>query len=453
MKKLNLGNGITRACGVFLLWATAAAVLPAQTANISPAAPTFTTLQLFDGTNGGTPLAALIQGTDGNLYGTTYGGGDAMCPLGCGTVFKTTPGGTITTLYTFCAQLNCPDGSNPYAGLVQAANGDFYGTTYKGGASGYGTVFKITADGALTTLHSFDLTDGELPQGGLVQAANGNLYGATYGGGLKGDGTIFRITPEGTLTTLHNFCSQVNCNDGYYPESALVQGADGNFYGTANGGGANNKGTIFRITPGGALTTLYSFCSQSDCMDGTYPEAGLVQPANGDFYGTTTAGGLHNLGTVFKITLGGALATLHNFAFTDGESPRATLVAGSDGNFYGTTPGGGAGGYGTAFNITPSGSLTTLYSFCVQNDGGCADGNDPTGGLVQATNGTFYGTTSEGGVLYAGTLFSLSVGLGPFVETHPTAGKVGTAVNILGTNFVGVTSVTFNGTAATFKKD
>ena len=436
---MNKFNSLMKACGVFLLWGTTAVALPAQT---------FTTVYIFDGTNGGTPVAALVQGTNGNLFGTTYYGGNSMCPLGCGTVFEVMPNGALTTLYSFCSQLNCPDGSNPYAGLVQASNGDFYGTTYKGGANGDGTVFKITPSGMLTTLHSFDLTDGELPQAGLIQAANGDFYGTTSSGGLKSDGTVFKITPSGTLTTLHSFCSQLNCDDGYYPEAALVQATDGNLYGTADGGGANNKGTIFKISPSGALTTLYSFCSQSNCADGSGPSAGLIQATNGDFYGITTAGGGKGFGTVFEITPNGALTILHSFDLVDGESPRASLVLGTDGNFYGTTPGGGAGSSGTIFSITPSGTLTTLYSFCLQY--GCADGNDPSAGLVQATNGRFYGTTAEGGVLYSGTAFSLSVDLGPFVETQPAAGSVGTAVNILGTNLTGSTKVTFHGTAATF---
>jgi uncharacterized repeat protein (TIGR03803 family) len=299
---------------------------------------------------------------------------------------------TFTSLYSFCS-LNCADGEYPVAALVQVPNGNLYGTTYHGGSHGFGTVFEITPSGTLTTRHSFrgELKDGEYPAG-LIQAADGNVYGITRGG-ANNSGLIFKITPSGTLVTLYRFCSQLNCADGESP-SGLVQAIDGDFYGTASGGANNNAGTVFKITPSGTLTTLYSFCSQSLCTDGEYVQAGLVQATDGDFYGTTSGAGTPGNGTVFK--------------------------------------------------ITPSGTLTTLHSF----DG--ADGSDPYAGLVQATDGNFYGTTSSGGVNGRGTVFSLSVGLGPFVETLPTAGRVGAKVILLGTTLTGASSVTFNGAAATF---
>jgi uncharacterized repeat protein (TIGR03803 family) len=240
----------------------------------------------------------------------------------------------------------------------------------------------------------------EVPFAGLVQATNGDLYGTAAGGGAYGGGTVFKMTPSGKLTTLYSFCAQAGCTDGANPSAGLVQATNGDFYGTTAGGGAcSTCGTVFKITPSGTLTTLYSFCSQSGCTDGSYPAAGLVQATNGDLYGTTFSGG-------------------------------------------------GATNSGTAFKITPSGDLTTLHSFCAQS--GCTDGNYPGAGLVQATNGTLYGTTSGGGANNLGTIFSLSVGLGPFVETQTTVGKVGAAVKILGTDLSGATSVSFNGTAAVF---
>src|ERR1022692_4644394 len=452
LSKLNWG---TRACAVLVLCATTAIALPAQIA-------TLTTIHRFCSQSGcpdgAGPYAGLVQATNGGLYGTTYGGGTNSA----GTIFKITPGGTLTTLYSFCSQgvyPYCTDGAQPIAGLVQAANGDLYGATYEGGANSSGTVFKITPSGTLAKLHSFCsqgvypyCTDGAQPIVGLVQAANGDLYGATYEGGTNGGGTVFKITPGGTLTMLCSFCSQSGSPDGYSPGAGLVQAANGDFYGTTQYGGANGAGgTIFKITPGGTLTALYSFCSPSGCTDGYYPDAGLVQAANGDFYGTTRAGGANDAGTVFKITPGGTLTTLHRFNGTDGAYPSAGLVQAADGDFYGTTSGGGASNGGTIFKITPGGTLTTLYSFCSQGVyPNCTDGATPDAGLVHDTNGDFYGTTYDGGANYDGTVFRLSVGLGPFVKIRPPYGKVGAAVKILGTNLTGATSVSFNGTAAVF---
>ena len=435
--KLNWGK---RACAVFVLGAMTAIGLPAQT---------FTTLFKFDGTDGGQPQATLVQATNGALYGTTSAGGASNV----GTVFKITPGGRLTTLHSFCSQTNCTDGVAPN-GLVQATAGDLYGTTSRGGVNGYGTVFKITPSGTLTTLYSFCsqgvypyCTDGDQPSAGLVQAANGDLYGTTGFGGAAAYGTVFKITPGGTLTTLHSFYGGT---DGHEP-AGLVQAASRDLYGTTLLGGADRTGTVFKITPTGALTTLYSFCSQNGCTDGFSPNAGLVQATNGDFYGTTADGGANGEGTVFKITPSGTLTTLYSFCSStncrEGSFPEAGLVQATDGDLYGTTHG-SANNNGTVFKITPSGTLTTLYSFCSQS--GCTDGQYPQAGLVQDTNGDFYGTTTGGGTGGNGTVFRLSVGLGPFVKTLPASGEVGAAIKILGSDLTGATSVTFNDTAATF---
>jgi uncharacterized repeat protein (TIGR03803 family) len=432
-------------------------LVPAMVAP-SAQAQTFTTLHSFDNTDGAYLQSGLVQATDGKFYGTTVGGG----ANGDGTVFKITPSGTLTTLYSFCSQggSNCTDGAYANAGLIQATDGNFYGTTSQGGgngcgAGGCGTVFSITPSGTLTTLHTFDGTDGNSPIAVLVQATNGKLYGTTYGGGANNNGTVFSITPSGTLTTLHTF----DGTDGSGP-NGVVQATNGNFYGTTQGGGANFVGTVFKITPSGTLTTLHSF----DGTDGSLPFAGLVQATNGKLYGTTYSGGTNGVGTVFKITPSGTLTTLYSFCpggggCTDGNGPDAGLVQATNGNFYGTTQFGGANNGGTVFKITPSGTLTTLYNFCSQGGSNCTDGAYPEAVLVQATCGKLYGTTEQGGSSSActanfstgcGTVFSLSVGLGPFVETNPASGKVGAAVKILGTNLTGATSVTFNGTAATF---
>ena len=367
-------------------------------AAIASPAQTLTTLVYFDGTNGANPYAPLIQGSDGNFYGTTSYGGTRY-----GTVFQITPEGTLTTLYIFC-KTDCTDGAAPNAGLVQGTDGNFYGTTVNGGANFNGTVFEISPEGVLSTLHSFAFTEGTNPFAGLVQGTDGNFYGTTvyggaYCGGSGGCGTIFKITPDGTLTTLYSFKGYPS--DGEYPFAGLVQGPDGNLYGTTFLGGTSGGGTVFKITPEGTLTTIYSFCELANCADGYQPHAGLVQGTDGNFYGTTI-GGANGAGTVFKITLAGTLTTLHSFVFTDGSHPYAGLVQATDGNFYGTTEDGGKG-FGTVFRMTPGGDLTSLYSF------NRSDGSYPQAGLAQATDGSFYGTTAYGGASDDGTVFKLSV--------------------------------------------
>jgi uncharacterized repeat protein (TIGR03803 family) len=485
MRNLNLWKAISLACIFCVVEAIGS---PAQDV-LKPSTVTFKTLADFDGTDGASPDAGLVQGTSGNFYGIAGGGANND-----GTVFKITPAGKLTTLHSFCALTGCADGAGTGAGLVQATDGNFYGTTDGGGANdnpgicpgGCGTVFKITPSGTLTTLYSFCVrtgcTDGAGPGGGLVQRTDGSFYGTTTWGGTNqncilanggagGCGTVFKISPGGTLTTLYSFCAQANCPDGYRPSDGLVQGTDGNFYGTTEVGGANDAGTVFKITPGGALTTLYSFCAESGCSDGGGPSR-LVQGTDGNFYGTTWGGGTGQIctslnvpgcGTVFKITPGGTLTTLYSFHGADGSIPEAGLLQATDGNFYGTTEDGGASnacvtgiyGCGTVFKISPEGKLTTLHNFCPEVY--CTDGAGPEAGLIQATDGNLYGSTTSGGDLTCddpsgcGTVFSLAVGLGPFVETNPTSGVVGASVIILGNNLTGATHVAFNGKAATFK--
>jgi uncharacterized repeat protein (TIGR03803 family) len=260
-----------------------------------------------------------------------------------------------------------------------------------------------------TTLHTFDGTDGAAPSGILVQATDGNFYGATISGGPNNAGTAFKITPSGTLSKLCNFPGGEN---GANPVGGLIQAADGNFYGTTGAGGISGEGgdgTVFKITPSGVLTTLYHF----DIVDGLYPYAGLVQGTDGAFYGTTGYGGSTDGGTVFKITSSGTLTTLHTFDVSDGFSPIAGLIQATNGNFYGTTAYGGANiqqnaDGGTVFEITPSGTLTTLYNFCSQP--GCTDGDEPLAALVQASNGDFYGTTNGGGANGDGSVFEILPG-------------------------------------------
>jgi uncharacterized repeat protein (TIGR03803 family) len=263
-----------------------------------------TTLHTFDATDGYQPEAPMIQGADGNFYGTTELGGTS----GLGIVFKMTRSGKITVLHSFTGYPT--DGAFPTAGLVQARNGTLYGTTERGGSSqacetfsgvfGCGTVFKMTLSGTLTMLHSFDTTEGALPDGGLVQAGS-SLYGTTSDVATSTFGTVYKITPAGVLTTLYNFCSQAGCADGAYPASGLVKATDGNLYGTTEQAGTGNGGTVFEITTAGTLTTLHSF----DQADGQAPFAGLLQATNGGFYGTTSVGGTHQAdGTIFNLSVG-----------------------------------------------------------------------------------------------------------------------------------------------------
>jgi uncharacterized repeat protein (TIGR03803 family) len=411
-----------------LLFCVAAAI-PARS-------QTFTTLASFDGTNGSLPYASLVQGLDGNLYGTTADNGS---PNNHGTVFSITSVGTLTELYSFCALANCADGTTPTTGLVLGTDGNFYGTTQFGGANcessttfGCGTVYKISPEGTLTTIYSFcsiaKCKDGQQPSAALIQATDGSFYGTTYEGGVKCPlaGTAFKITPQGSLTTIFSFCRPSSSSStGKNPVTPLVQGTDGNFYGTTSEGGLHNKGTIFQLTPDGHLTTLYSFCMVEThppvCSDGQHP-SGLIQGADGNFYGTTESGGpyisrkLGGRGTIFKITPSGTFATLYNFCSqtncTDGATPVAPLVQASDGSFYGTTQNGGktscgGTGCGTIYKVTPEGSLTTLYTFC--SVASCADGSLPQSGLMQAADGNLYGTTYGGGTSSQGTVFQLSI--------------------------------------------
>ena len=366
---------------------------------ISPA-QTLTTLVSFDGTNGSAPAASLIQAKDGNLYGTTeYGGPISGCEGGfdpCGTVFKITTGGKLTTLHTFVYS----DGAFPVSPVVQGTDGNFYGTNQgEGDSGGAGAIFKMTSSGTLTVL-SFTSSPA-----GLVQGSDGNFYGTTPSGG---NGTVFKITPSGTLTTLHNF----DGTDGHNPQAGLIKATDGNFYGTTYSGGTSKYcsggcGTVFKMTPSGSLTTLHSFSG----TDGYNVAVGLVEGTDGNLYGTTVNGGAQNVGVVYKITLSGTLTVLYSFCSrtgcTDGDYPRAGLIQAKDGNFYGTTFQGGAYDQGTVFVMTPSGSLSTLYSFCPKS--GCADGANPTAGVIQASDGNFYGTTYQGGANNEGTVFKLQV--------------------------------------------
>jgi uncharacterized repeat protein (TIGR03803 family) len=403
-------------------------------AAVAAPAQTFTTLHTFSGTDGGNPTYVyLVQGLDGNLYGTTSGGG----ANGQGTAFRITTAGHLTTIYNFCAVSSCADGASPESDLLLASNGAFYGTASAGGGTNNGLVYKLTAAGVLTPLYSFSGSDGSLPYVALIQATNGKFYGTTSGGGAGNVGTIFEVTSTGTLTSLLSF----DGSNGRFPDSRLTQGTNGNLYGVTYYGS-----NAYELS----LSGKYLMSSTV----GTQPTGALVQASDGNFYGTTTLGGANSAGSVFKMTPGGKVTTIYSFCAQsgcpDGAQPFSGLIRATDGFLYGTTSQGGAPtNGGTIFRISTAGSLTTLYTFCVISN--CPDGKTPNEGLLQATNGTFYGTTYAGGPAGVGTVFSLSTGLGPFVRPLTTSGKVGATVILLGTSLKGSTAVTFNGTAATFK--
>ena len=445
---------------------------------LASSAQTFTTLVAFDRTDGAAPHATLVQGLDGNFYGTTSEGGvGAKCGsnLGCGTVFKITPSGVLTRLYSFCNLTNCADGGDPLASLLLATNGYFYGTTGDGGNSGSslypaGTIFKITSAGVLTTLHTFcslaNCTDGGPGASSLIQATDGNFYGVTADGGggqsnspycSSGCGVLFKLTRSGTYSVLHTFCAETTCHDGGAPVGALVQGTDGNLYGATAFGGVDAPatgypccGTIFKFSLSGAFTTLHSFGNGGP----NTPNGGLVQYSDGNFYGTATYGGNANNGSIFKITPTGTVTGLYGFCRTatppcpQGANPRAGLTLANDGNFYGTASSGATpDNAGDIFEITPGRVFTDLHSLCYS----CKPSDDASpSGLLQATNGIFYGTTDFNCDSCNGSVFSLSTGLSPFVVALPATAKVGAAIKILGTDLTGATAVTFNGKAASF---
>jgi uncharacterized repeat protein (TIGR03803 family) len=359
-------------------------------------------LHSFGGPPDGAGPVQLIQGSDGNFYGATSFGGDVGFYFG--TVFKITPAGVETILYSFYQGV---DGGQP-AGLIQGADGNFYGTTTYGGAPGNvnsanpgkGVVFKLTPSGTETALYAFQGGTDAANPGALIQGSDGNFYGMTGRGGTAGYGTVFKITPAGVETVLHSFQGGA---DGVSPAAgaALLQASDGNFYGTTPTGGANGFGIVFRITPSGDESVLYSF---KGGVDGSSPQSTLIQGSDGDFYSTTVEGGTAGFGTVFKITPAGVETVLHTFpGGADGFYPGSLLQA-SDGNLYGTA-GGGAFMSGTIFQITPGGVISPLYSFQGNpNPGGAPDGANPLS-LILGRDGVFYGVTAIGGAANGGTVF------------------------------------------------
>jgi uncharacterized repeat protein (TIGR03803 family) len=387
----------------------------------------------------------IAQGRDGNLYSTALCGAN-----GDGAVFRVTPEGKLTVIYSF----DGTHGSYPRGGLTLSTDGDFYGTTAGGGTYDCGTVFKITPTGKLTVLYSFsETTDGGGPSAPPIQGSDGNFYGTTSGC-YPNLGTVYKMTPGGKLTTLHQF----GFTDGAYPYAPLIQAKDGSFYGTTASGGTNAWGVVFKIKPAGNFTVLHNF---SDGTDGGGPYGPLIQAADGNFYGTAIAGGAVGFGVIFQLAATGTLTTLHSLNGTsDGDNPYAGLVQVANGEFYGVAAGGGNSpncqggqpGCGTIFKISSKGAYSVLHNF------NFTSGAYPSVTLAQNTNGMFYGDTWGGGISKpacsqssgCAVFYSFDAKLPAFITPLPYSDKVGKTVEILGQGFEGTTAVSFNGTAAKF---
>lgn len=355
----------------------------------------YTVLKSFSySTEGANPYGHLVLGKDGNFYGITYGGG----ANGVGTIFKITPGGNFSVLRSMN---KTTDGGNSYGSLTEGSDGNLYGITYYGGTYGYGTIFKIAKSGGSTfkVLRHLNTADGIYSQGDLIQAKDGNFYGMCYGGGANGNGTIFKITPDGKYTVLKSFSSP---KDGSFPYGNLMQNSDGSFYGMTRSGGANNAGTIFKLTTSNAFSVIHSFVAATE---GSTANGSLVRGQDGNLYGMTHDAGPFGSGTVFKVTTGGKLTVLAAFDGSgEGSAPYESLIKGKDSAYYGTTFSGGKYGYGTIFKIC-GGTTTVLHSFNRN-----ADGGRPKGSLVLASDGNYYGVTPEGGSKGYGTIFKITPG-------------------------------------------
>jgi len=398
------------------------------------AAQTVKTIRSFNGTDGSAPVRVLLtQGRDGKLYGTTAIGGTN----GSGTIFKQRTVGTASVvLYNFTG----PDPVFPQGGLILARDGNYYGTTSSGGSAGIGTLYRINSAGKLTVLYSFTgAGDGAFPNGSPIEAFDGNLYGTTNGSTSQ-NSTVYRFTPSGTFSTIYTFDSA----SGYAPAAPLLQATDGTLYATTTSGGASGAGSIVQLTTAGTLVNKHGFDSS---IEGAVPLAPLIQASDGNFYGTANSGGAHGGGTVFRLGTDWTFTVLHSFAsiLNDGSDPAFGLTQGTDGNLYGGTAGGGTDSAGSLFQVSLSGTYVQLYSFPATQKAPLQEPNTP----VQYTGGIFYGVTQAGGANGLGSVYTLDMGLGPFIAFVRAQGKVGTKAQILGQGFTEATSVTFNGVPAT----
>jgi uncharacterized repeat protein (TIGR03803 family) len=417
-------------------------------------AQTFSVIYKF-GTKSGDPIAPvgnMVQGEDGALYSTSATGGENNK----GTVFKVTSQGHVQVLYSFCSQTNCADGSDP-VGLTIRPDGHFIGATGAGGPDGNGTIFDITQTGTLTTLYDFTGgADGGGPGGPPIIGADSSFYGTANSGGASSCGTIYRITNSGAglggFQVIHQFDKPHGCN----PIATLTLGSDGEFYGTTFGGGTSSLGTAFSVTRNGAYKVLFNF---DGGIDGDSPVASLIEGSDGNFYGTASGAVTMFGDVIFKLTPGGDVTNLHQMSNEDGTYLWAGLVQATDGNFYGAAEIGGDGtngscdgGCGTLFQLTPATNYTVLHNFDF------TDGDQVLTTPFQHTSGLLYGETSEGGITLGscggagcGVFYSWNNSLPPFVALIRYQNVVGTEVGILGQGFTSASTVSFNGTPATAK--
>jgi len=359
-----------------------------------------TVLYTFTGGAGGSyPNAGVIRDSAGTLYGAAIGGG----PANAGVVFKLDTAGNDTVLYTFPGSV---DGSYPQAGVVRDSSGNLYGTygtTFEGGVVNKGVVYKLDSAGHQTVLHTFTGPDGQNPNAGVIRDSAGNLYGTTFSGGAGYGisptfGVVYKLSASGQLTVLHSFTGP----DGSNPQAGVIRDSAGNLYGTTYQGGASNAGVVFKLDPSGQETVLYSF---TNGHDGAFPEAGVIRDAAGNLYGTTHQGGSSlNWGVVYKVDATGHETVLHDFiSRLDGRFPVAGLIRDSAGNLYGTARQGGTSNAGIVFKLDTAGQETILYNFT-----GGADGGHAEAGVVLDSAGNLYGTTYSGGKESTGVVFKLT---------------------------------------------
>jgi uncharacterized repeat protein (TIGR03803 family) len=396
--------------------------------------PTPTVLYEFQGapTDAPSPVGAMAQGRDGNLYGT----GTARGANSRGGVWMITPAGSETLLVSF------PSTYNNCQGLTLGMDGNFYGDCFGGGAHNLGLIYRVTPAGVLTDLHDFDglANDGTPYLGPPVLGPDGNLYGQT-GNPNTLSGSIFRITPAGVYKNLNTL------SGGYSLPFPLTFGSDGNLYTTVETAPVfGNRGAVVRITTGGAIKTVYGFVDTT----GSFPNSGVIQGTDGKLYGTTSFGGAHGNGTIYKVSTAGAFTELHSTDNPTGPANYNDLLQATNGDFYGAAFGGGTGNQGDVYELTSAGVFS---SFLFDQATKAALGNQPAAPLMQHTNGTIFGTNSTGGSPFPaqGTFFSLNIGASPFISlvTPVPAGKEGTKVGILGQGFSTASVVKFGGVKAT----